>query len=187
MLNILVLYYSKNGSTKNLARLIARGIETVDGVQSVLRTVDSNDGNDTSDAIVEKSDLKSCSGLVIGSPTHFGNMAAPLKSFLDNTTAEWLNNTLTGKPAGVFTSTSSLHGGQESTLLSMMLPLLHHGMLIAGVPYDDVNLAHTKTGGTPYGPSHVSFGDVTEISDEEKAICLSFGKRIAEFAKKISN
>ena len=187
MINILIIYYSTNGSTKKMARLIARGIEMVDGVTSVIRTVNNELDDNVSDAIVEKSDLKECSGLIIGSPTHFGNMAAPLKAFLDNTTAEWLNNTLTGKPAGVFTSTSSLHGGQESTLLSMMLPLLHHGMLIAGVPYDDVNLAHTKTGGTPYGPSHVSFDEVTEISDEEKAICLSFGKRIAELAKRISN
>ncbi len=182
MINILIIYYSTNGSTKKMARLIARGIEMVDGVTSVIRTVNNELDDNVSDAIVEKSDLKECSGLIIGSPTHFGNMAAPLKSFIDSTTAEWFNGDLIGKPAGVFTSTSSLHGGQESTLLSMILPLLHHGMLVAGVPYSEKKLVNTKTGGTPYGPSHVTFNSNKEISDDEKEICINFGKRIATIA-----
>ena len=125
MVNILIIYYSSNGSTKKMARLIARGVEMVEGVTSVIRTVNNKNDVDGSDVVVEKSELKQCSGLIIGSPTHFGNMASPLKEFIDTTTAEWFNGDLTGKPAGVFTSTSSLHGGQETTLLSMMLPLLH--------------------------------------------------------------
>jgi len=186
MANILIIYYSVNGSTKKMARLIARGVEMTPNINSVIRTV----GNDNrsvgnSDPIVEISDLEECSGLIIGSPTHFGNMAAPLKLFIDSTTAEWYNGTLTGKPAGVFTSTSSLHGGQETTLLSMMLPLIHHGMVIAGVPYSEKKLASTKSGGTPYGPSHVSFNTETNITDDEKEICINFGKRIADLALKL--
>ena len=187
MVNILIIYYSSNGSTKKMARLIARGVEMVEGVTSVIRTVNNKNDDDGSDVVVEKSELKQCSGLILGSPTHFGNMASPLKEFIDTTTAEWFNGDLTGKPAGVFTSTSSLHGGQETTLLSMMLPLLHHGMLIAGVPYSEKHLVNTKTGGTPYGPSHVSFNSDKEISDDEKEICISFGKRIATLARKLNS
>jgi len=187
MVNILIIYYSSNGSTKKMARLISRGVEMVEGVTSVIRTVNNKLDDNSSDVIVEKSELKQCSGLIIGSPTHFGNMASPLKEFIDTTTAEWFNGDLTGKPAGVFTSTSSLHGGQESTLLSMMLPLLHHGMLITGVPYSEKRLVNTKTGGTPYGPSHVSFNSDKEISDDEKEICISFGKRIATLALKLNS
>ena len=187
MVNILIIYYSSNGSTKKMARLIARGVEMVEGVTSVIRTVNNKNDDDGSDVVVEKSELKQCSGLIIGSPTHFGNMASPLKEFIDTTTAEWFNGDLTGKPAGVFTSTSSLHGGQETTLLSMMLPLLHHGMLIAGVPYSEKSLVNTKTGGTPYGPSHVSFNSDKEISDDEKEICINFGKRIATLARKLNS
>lgn len=187
MTNILIIYYSSNGSTKKMARLIARGVEMIEGVTSVIRTVNNTLEDNGTDAIAEKSDLKDCSGLIIGSPTHFGNMASPLKEFIDTTTTEWFNGDLTGKPAGVFTSTSSLHGGQESTLLSMMLPLLHHGMIIAGVPYSEKSLVNTKTGGTPYGPSHVSFNSNEEISDDEKEICINFGKRIATIALKLNS
>ena len=185
-MNVLIIYYSTNGSTKKMARLISRGVETVGGINSIIRTVESDDSvSSTGDVIVEKQDLINCSALIIGSPTHFGNMASPLKKFIDSTTAEWFNGTLVGKPAGVFTSTSSMHGGQETTLLSMMLPLLHHGMIISGIPYTEKNLSTTKTGGTPYGPSHVSFNSDNDITDEEKSICINFGKRIAELAKLI--
>ncbi|MEC9205954.1 MAG: NAD(P)H:quinone oxidoreductase [Pseudomonadota bacterium] len=186
MADILILYYSVHESTKKMARLIARGVETVEGVNAVLRTVSNENKKDkNSDPIVEINDLKNCSGLVLGSPTHFGNMAAPLKSFIDKTTSEWFSGTLAGKPAGVFTSTSSLHGGQETTLLSMMLPLIHHGMIIVGVPYTEKKLAATKSGGTPYGPSHVSYNNSEKITEEEKEICLSYGKRIAKIVVKL--
>ena len=184
-MNVLIIYYSTNGSTKKMSRLIARGVENINGANALLRTVENAQNDKEEDPIVSKQDLKDCSALIIGSPTHFGNMAAPMKTFIDSTTTEWHNCTLAGKPAGVFTSTSSLHGGQESTLISMMLPLLHHGMVISGVPYSEKKLNSTKTGGTPYGPSHVSFNGTNEISDDEKAICMSFGSRIAELAIKL--
>ncbi|MBS82911.1 MAG: NAD(P)H-quinone oxidoreductase [Gammaproteobacteria bacterium] len=188
MVDILILYYSVNESTKKMARLISRGVESVDGANAVLRTVKSDkNSHEDSDPIADTNDLKNCSGLILGSPTHFGNMASPLKGFLDKTTAEWLQGTLTGKPAGVFTSTSSMHGGQETTLISMMLPLLHHGMLIVGVPYSEKSLISTKTGGTPYGPSHVSFNESQDLSNDEKEICKSFGARIAEITIKLNN
>tara|TARA_Y100000748_G_scaffold303733_1_gene309880 strand:- start:663 stop:1223 length:561 start_codon:yes stop_codon:yes gene_type:complete len=185
-MNVLIIYYSTNGSTKKMSRLIARGVENINGANALLRTVENAQNDKEEDPIVSKQDLQDCSALIIGSPTHFGNMAAPMKAFIDSTTAEWHNCLLSGKPAGVFTSTSSLHGGQESTLISMMLPLLHHGMLISGVPYSEKKLNSTKTGGTPYGPSHVSFNGANEISDDEKAICMSFGSRIAELAIKLN-
>jgi|TARA_B100001094_G_scaffold269813_1_gene274269 NAD(P)H dehydrogenase (quinone) len=187
-MNVLIIYYSTNGSTKKMARLIARGVEMVDGVTSVIRTVTDISSNNikNADVVVDKSDLNECKGIIIGSPTHFGNMAASMKAFIDTTTAEWFNGSLTGKPAGVFTSTSSMHGGQESTLLSMMLPLLHHGAIITGVPYSEKKLNSTLRGGTPYGPSHVSFNSDEEITDDEKEICISFGKRIATLTKKLS-
>jgi len=187
MKDILILYYSKNDSTKKMARAISRGIESVPNISSVIRTVNSKNYKDSDDLLVTKEDLKSCSGIIIGSPTHFGNMAAPLKEFFDNTTEEWLNNTLENKLGGVFTSTSSMHGGQETTLLSMMLPLLHHGMIIAGVPYSEKNLASTKSGGTPYGPTHVSHNNLIELTEEEKAICLTFGKRFAKIIKEMND
>ena len=187
MANILIIYYSVNGSTKKMARLIARGVEMTPNINSVIRTVSiNNQSTDNSDPLVEISDLKKCSGLIIGSPTHFGNMAAPLKLFIDSTTTEWFNGSLTGKPGGVFTSTSSLHGGQETTLLSMMLPLIHHGMVITGVPYSEKKLTSTRSGGTPYGPSHVSFNTDADITDDEKEICINFGKRIANLALKLN-
>ena len=184
MKDILIVYYSKNDSTKKMARTIARGIESTGSINAKIRTVNSKHYSDTDDAIVTKKDLKDCVGMIIGSPTHFGNMAAPLKSF-DSTTEEWFNHTLESKLGGVFTSTSSMHGGQETTLISMMLPLIHHGMLIVGVPYSEKSLSTTSSGGTPYGPSHVSHNQATELTEEEKAICLSYGKRFAEIANRI--
>ena len=187
MKDILILYYSKNDSTKKMARTISRGIESTGIVNSVIRTVDSDHHKDSDDILVTKEDLKNCSAMIIGSPTHFGNMAAPLKAFFDSTTEEWFNNTLENKLGGVFTSSSSMHGGQETTLLSMMLPLIHHGMIIVGVPYSEKNLSSTSSGGTPYGPSHVSHNQDTSLTDEEKLICLSYGKRIAELVNKINS
>ena len=186
-MNVLIIYYSTNGSTKKMSRLIARGVENINGANALLRTVESTQNDQEEDPIVSKQDLKDCSALIIGSPTHFGNMAAPMKTFIDSTTTEWHNCTLAGKPAGVFTSTSSLHGGQESTLISMMLPLLHHGMVISGVPYSEKNLSSTMSGGTPYGPSHVSHNQKIDLSEEEKLICLSYGKRFAELVGKLNS
>ena len=187
MKDILILYYSKNDSTKRMARAIARGIESVADTSAVIRTVKSYHYKDSDDLLVSKQDLKSCSGMILGSPTHFGNMAAPLKEFLDSTTEEWLNNTLENKLGGVFTSTSSLHCGQETTLLSMMLPLLHHGMIVAGVPYSEKALTSTTSGGTPYGPSHVSHNQKSELTEEEKKICLTYGKRFATIIKNMNS
>ena len=185
--DILILYYTKNDSTKKMARAISRGIESVNNIGSIIRTVESDHYNDDDDILVSKDDLEKCHGLIIGSPTHFGNMAAPLKAFFDNTTQEWFNGTLENKLGGVFTSTSSMHGGQETTLLSMMLPLIHHGMIIAGVPYSEKNLSSTKSGGTPYGPTHVSHNQLVDLTDEEKTICLSYGRRFAELVIKMNS
>lgn len=193
MLEILVLYYSRHGITAEMAKLIARGIDEVDGVQARLRTVpevstvcEASEDRIPSEGApyVELEDLKECAGLALGSPTRFGNMAAPLKYFIDNTSPLWLSGSLIGKPAAVFTSTSSLHGGQESTLLSMMLPLLHHGMLITGLPYSETDLLHTSGGGTPYGASHHAGADnMLPISDAEHRLCIALGKRLATIAK----
>ncbi|GAA0197471.1 NAD(P)H:quinone oxidoreductase [Kangiella japonica] len=195
MITVLVLYYSRHGNTRSMARLIARGIEQ-EGCQAMLRTVPPISANHeaTSEAIpsegepyVTLEDLEQCGGLVLGSPTRFGNMAAPLKYFLETTSSQWLSGKLTGKPASVFTSTSSMHGGQESTLLTMMVPLLHHGMVIMGIPYSETELVTTTTGGTPYGASHVAGADSDyQISDSEKALCIAQGKRMAVLAKKLS-
>jgi NAD(P)H dehydrogenase (quinone) len=192
MADILVLYYSRHGSIAEMAQLIARGIEEVAGMQARLRTVPeiSTICEATADTIpdkgapyVELADLKECAGLALGSPTHFGNMASPLKYFIDSTSPLWLSGSLIGKPAAVFTSTSSLHGGQESTLLSMMLPLLHHGMLISGIPYSETNLLHTSGGGTPYGASHHAGADNNlPISEAEHRLCVALGKRLATTA-----
>lgn len=196
MTNILVLYYSSGGSTQKLAKLIARGIEDA-GCQAILRTVPrvSTTVESTSESIPEKGDcyatpneLAQCDGLAFGSPTRFGNMAAPLKYFIDQTSEIWLNGRLSGKPVTFFTSSSSLHGGQESTLLSMMLPFLHHGMLISGIPYSETQLNHTKTGGTPYGVSHWAGPDNEQIiSDSEKKLAIAQGKRIAKIASQLKN
>lgn len=186
---ILVLYYSRHGHVRDMAHLIARGVLAVPGCSARLRTVPPLNARGEEvpaegDAWVTKEDLQECAALALGSPTRFGNMAAPLKAFLDSTSDLWLSGTLIGKPAAVFTATGSQHGGQESTLLSMMLPLLHHGMLILGLPYSEAALMHTATGGSPYGAGHVAGpnGD-RPISPEEKALCLALGRRLAGTAK----
>jgi NAD(P)H dehydrogenase (quinone) len=190
MIKILVLYFSRNGTTAELASHIARGINSIDGAEAMLRTVPDVSAvcEKTADSIPKMGaiyatldDLKACDGLALGSPTHFGNMAAPLKYFIDSTTEIWFSGALSGKPAGVFTSTGSMHGGQESTLLSMMLPLLHHGMMIVGLPSTDHALRETTSGGTPYGPSHVSTAH-TGLSEHEKALCRALGVRLAKTA-----
>ena len=192
---ILVLYYSLHGSTAAMARQVARGIEQVDGARARVRTVPAVSAlcEAQEPAIPEQgppyaqlSDLAECDGLVLGSPTRFGNMAAALKYFLDGTSGEWLSGTLAGKPAGVFTSTSSMHGGQESTLLSMMIPLLHHGMLMVGLPYTRPELMTTRSGGTPYGPSHLSSADQgSGLTREERDLCRTLGTRVAEVALRL--
>ncbi|WP_426245508.1 NAD(P)H:quinone oxidoreductase [Pseudomonas sp. TWR3-1-1] len=193
---ILVLYYSRNGSTSEMARQIARGIEQ-GGMEARLRTVPaiSTECEAVAPAIpvegalyASLDDLKNCSGLALGSPTRFGNMAAPLKYFLDGTSNLWLTGALVGKPAGVFTSTASLHGGQETTLLSMLLPLMHHGMLVTGLPYSESALLQTTAGGTPYGPSHHAGADGKRGLDEhEIALCRALGQRLAGIALKLEN
>ena len=187
---VLILYYSRNGHVKMLADQIALGVEGA-GMEARLRTVPAistvcevseSDIPDQGDIYCSQQDLADCSGLLLGSPTRFGNMAAPLKYFIDGTAGLWMNGALIDKPAGVFSSTSSLHGGQESTLLSMMLPLLHHGMLVAGIPYSESALTETKTGGTPYGATHVE-GD--RLSDDEIRLCQAQGKRIAQLSARL--
>lgn len=192
---VLVLYYSRTGQTAEMANQIARGVSRVEGIAARIRTVPSvSPDTEASLAAVpddgapyaSKEDLANCTGLAIGSPTRFGNMAAPLKYFLDSTGDLWLNGTLSGKPAGAFTSTGSLHGGQESTLLTMMVPLLHHGMVLCGVPYSEKALSETSSGGTPYGPSHwAGTGDQQAVTDHEKAICQAFGERLGRLAVKL--
>ena len=181
MTKILILYYSRDGSTAEMANLIARGVESVKGTEAVLRTVPDVSIPAEGAIYATLDDLKGCDGLALGSPTRFGNMAAPLKYFLDSTTEPWFSGALSGKPAGVFTSTGSMHGGQETTLLSMMLPLMHHGMLILGLPYSENALRETTSGGTPYGPSRVTSEDLP-ITEQEKALCLALGARLAKTA-----
>jgi len=188
---ILVLYYSVGGSVRELAELVVQGIERVPGAAARLRTVPRIDANDpvakAGPPYAELSDLEACVGLALGSPTRFGNMAAPLKHFLDGSGELWRRGALAGKPACVFTSSASLHGGQETTLVSMMLPLLHHGMLVMGIPYTEAGLHATKTGGSPYGASHVSgLADDRPVSDVERALAIAQGKRLAELAAKLS-
>jgi NAD(P)H dehydrogenase (quinone) len=196
MQEILVLYYSHYGAVKQMARLIARGIEQVPGATARIRTVPNvstvcetaaKEAPDSGAPYAELKDLEECSGLALGSPTRFGNMAAPLKYFLDSTSSLWLKGALSGKPAAVFTSTSSMHGGQESTLISMMLPLLHHGMVLVGLPYTEPELISTASGGTPYGASHVA-GAASDrpIAGEEKKLCIALGKRLAEIALRLA-
>ncbi len=189
---ILVLYYSRNGATAAMAQQVARGVEQVAGMAAMLRTVPavSADCEKSADEIpadgplyCELEDLRACAGLVLGSPTRFGNMAAPLKYFLDGSSSLWLSGALIDKPAGVFTSTSSLHGGQETTLLSMLLPLLHHGMVVAGLPYSEAGLMRTTSGGTPYGASHWAGPDNGRaLDDGEAALCRALGARVARLA-----
>lgn len=195
MSDILILYYSRYGATAELAQLIARGVGQIPGMQARLRTVPavsaiceaSEDTIPASGApYVSHDDMKECVALALGSPTRFGNMAAALKYFIDSTGALWIAGAMTGKPAAVFTSTSSLHGGQETTLLSMMLPLLHHGMLLLGIPYTEADLLNTQTGGTPYGVSHLAGPDSKRpISDEEKRLCIALGRRLADTARQL--
>jgi NAD(P)H dehydrogenase (quinone) len=195
MVEILVLYYSRSGSTAELARRICRGIESVPGAASRLRTVPpvtaANEGPvrlvpPSGPPYVALEDLAATDGLILGSPTRFGNMAAPLKYFLDGTAAQWAAGTLAGKPAAVFTSTQSMHGGQETTLLSMMLPLLHHGMYLVGIPYTEGALNDTQGGGTPYGASHVAGAERTGIvSTHEAALAQCLGRRVAELARRL--
>jgi NAD(P)H dehydrogenase (quinone) len=190
--DILVLYYSRHGATRLLAEALANGIEGVDGARARVRTVPSVSTVVTAAAppvpatgapYVELSDLEECGGLALGSPTRFGNMAAPLKHFFDATSGLWLSGALAGKPAAVFTSTSSMHGGQETTLLSMMLPLLHHGMLLLGIPYTEPDLDGTASGGTPYGASHLGrHGAPVALTDEERRLANALGARLARAA-----
>ncbi len=195
MADILVLYYSVGGSLGRMAELVADGVERVPGAAARVRTVPRvAPVTQTAESAVppsgapyaELKDLEECAGLALGSPTRFGNMAAPLKHFLDSTSVLWLKGTLAGKPACVFTSTASLHGGQETTLVSMMLPLLHHGMIIVGLPYTNAELNATRSGGTPYGPSHFAgVADDQPVTDAERALCIAQGKRLAEVALKL--
>ncbi|MFZ5593166.1 MAG: NAD(P)H:quinone oxidoreductase [Pseudomonadota bacterium] len=192
---ILVLYYSRHGAVMQMAQMIARGVEEVPGMEARLRTVpeisavceaieDTIPGTGAPYATLD--DLRDCAGLALGSPTRFGNMAAALKHFLDGTSPLWLSGALIGKPAALFTSTSTLHGGQESTLLSMMLPLLHHGMIVMGLPYSETDLLNTSSGGTPYGASHLAGLDSKRpLSEEERRLCRALGKRLAETAARL--
>ncbi len=192
MADILIVYYSSGGSVAQMAQHVARGVEEVSGMQARVRTVPrvsavcetvEDSIPDSGPPYATPDDLKQCAGLILGSPTRFGNMAAPLRYFLDGTGGLWLSGALIGKPAAVFTSTASLHGGQETTLLSMMLPLLHHGMLLVGLPYSEPDLTSTASGGTPYGASHwAGPDDKRPLSEEEKRLCHALGKRVAEIA-----
>lgn len=197
MADILVVYYSRNGATEALAREVARGVDSVDGISARLRTVPAVSAKteaveDTVPAsgppYASAVDLEECAGLIIGSPSNFGNMAAPLKYFLDNTVGEWLRGSLAGKPCGTFASTGSLHGGQETTLLTMAVPLLHHGMLFVGVPYTEEALSTTTTGGTPYGPTHVTWNrEKDALSDDEKTLARALGARVADVARRLAD
>ena len=195
MKEILVLYYSRHGNTAAMANKIARGVEEITDTSACLRTVpavsttcEASDEEipESGPPYAELEELARCDGLILGSPTHFGNMAAPLKYFLDQTSTLWLSAALSGKPASVFTSSSSLHGGQEATLLSMMLPLLHHGMLISGLPSSEPELLKTTTGGTPYGASHLAGADSRlKLSEDEAKLCKALGRRVANLASKL--
>ncbi|MBA56114.1 MAG: NAD(P)H-quinone oxidoreductase [Pseudomonadales bacterium] len=192
---ILVLYYSRQGHTRSMAKAVARGVEQISGAEALLRTVPSVSPDteasqppipESGDVYAELDDLAGCDGLVLGSPTRFGNMAAPLKYFLDSTSSLWMKGALVDKPAAAFTSTSSLHGGQEATLLSMMLPLLHHGMIYVGLPYSEAGLTKTQSGGTPYGASHWAGADNSKPLDAiETELCEALGQRVARLASKL--
>lgn len=193
--SILILYYSRHGATRRLADLIAQGVESVDGCDAMLRTVPAVSPNTEASEpavpthgapYVDIVDLKQCHGLALGSPTRFGNMAAAMKYFWDGTASEWLSATLAGKPAAVFTSTGSMHGGQESTLLSMMLPLMHHGMLLLGIPYSEPDLMATTSGGSPYGATHFAGADGrAPVTPETRTLAIALGRRLAQTARKL--
>jgi NAD(P)H dehydrogenase (quinone) len=197
MTEVLVLYYSRHGNIAEMANIIARGISSVSECTARVRTVPPVSTTtqaveqaipDTGPPYVSHNDLQECDGLALGSPARFGNIAAPLKYYIDSTLDLWVSGTMIGKPAGLFTSSATLHGGQESTLLSMMLPLFHHGMVIIGLPYSEVALGKTKSGGTPYGASHVCGLDNSwPITDEEKELCLALGKRLAQISVTLKN
>jgi NAD(P)H dehydrogenase (quinone) len=196
MQDILVLYYTRTGAVSQMAKLVARGIDSVSGTRARLRTVPAistvceavePEVPDSGAPYAELKDLEECAGLAMGSPTRFGNMAAPLKYFLDSTSGLWLKGALSGKPAALFTSTATMHGGQETTLVSMMLPLLHHGMFIVGLPYTEPELTSTSTGGSPYGASHVAgVGAARTLSSEEQRLCVALGHRLATAALKLA-
>jgi len=196
MSEILVLYYSRHGAVRDMARWVAHGVERVAGMSARLRTVPKVSTlaeavepavPDAGAPYCELADLEQCTGLALGSPTRFGNMAAPMKYFWDGTAALWLRGTLAGKPAALFSSSSSLHGGQETTLVSMMLPLLHHGMLIVGLPYTEPGLMRTTSGGTPYGASHLAgIASDRAVDETEKQLCISLGQRLAETARRLA-
>jgi len=185
--NVLIVYYSKQGNSAKMAKLIARGIESQANTNAIIRTVKpvGDEAFSAADPLVSEEDLNTCDGLILGSPARFGNMAAPLKQFIDETGLQWFSGTLSDKPAAVFTSSSSIHGGQETTLMSMILPLLHHGMIIVGLPYSEKSLLLTESGGTPYGASHWSGNDSERnIDKHEKNLCIALGKRVAVVACK---
>jgi NAD(P)H dehydrogenase (quinone) len=196
MNEILILYYSQGGAAHEMAKLIARGVDSVDGIKARIRTVPKVSTNcEATEPDVPKSgapyaelkDLEECIGLALGSPTRFGNMAAPMKYFLDGTIGQWLKGSLIGKPAAVFTSTGSMHGGNETTLITMMLPLMHHGMVMVGLPYSEPELSATSSGGTPYGASHIGgTADDRPITDDEHKLCIALGKRLAQTALKLA-
>ena len=195
MTEILIVYYSRHGSIARMAEQVGLGVETQSGCEAVVRCLPpvSTTTEQTDAALPEAgapyartADLESCDGLIVGSPGYFGNMAAPVKYFFDQTSALWLAGGLIGKPAGVFTATASQHGGQETVLTSMMLPLLHHGMLVCGIPYSEAALNRTQTGGTPYGASHVAGAEGRELSEDEIAACRALGKRVAEIATRLA-
>lgn len=196
MNEILILYYSQGGAVHEMAKLIARGVDSVDGIKARIRTVPKVSTNceatepdvpQSGAPYAELKDLEECIGLALGSPTRFGNMAAPMKYFLDGTIGQWLKGSLIGKPAAVFTSTGSMHGGNETTLITMMLPLMHHGMVMVGLPYSEPELSATSSGGTPYGASHVSgTADDRPITDDERKLCIALGKRLAQTALKLA-
>ncbi len=194
---ILILYYSHKGATAEMANHIARGVAEITGIEARVRTVPRV--SPVSEAVEDNiptagppyaslDELRNCAGLILGSPTRFGNMAAPLKYFLDGTSSLWLSGMLAGKPAAAFSSTTSLHGGQETTLLSMMLPLLHQGMVIVGLPYTETDLITTQSGGTPYGPTHYAGADSNKpLTEEEKRLCKALGRRVADIAKRLTS
>ena len=196
MTEVLVLYYSQGGAVREMAQIIARGIESVKGAKSRIRTVPKvSSNNEAVEAdlstigppYVELEDLEECSGMALGSPTRFGKMAAPMKYFIDGTSSLWLKGAMIGKPAAVFTSSGSMHGGNETTLITMMLPLMHHGMVLVGLPYSEPSLGNTISGGTPYGASHIGGAmDDQPLSEDEKKLCFALGQRLAQTAVKLS-
>jgi NAD(P)H dehydrogenase (quinone) len=188
MTKVLILYFSKHGNTRKMARLMARGVAAVEGCEAVLRTVPTElpDADEPQDLLVTEQDMRDCDAMILGSPSYFGNMASPLKTFIDSTGNLWFSGDMEGKPAGVFCTASSLHGGQETTLINMMIPLLHFGMVVVGLPYSEKSLLYTQSGGSPYGATHwADFESNRGIDQNEKQLCLAQGKRIARMAQQL--